>query len=243
MDRLANYEYRPATPAAFALVGMALLSCLIGLALSFALIPPTAWRQDTAVAVSVTEMVSNINRHGPLAALSADDLLRETLPRLIGITLAALMSGIIAFRVRRRATPIVDGREHYEGLKLLKGPAAIASANELLGKGPKGGDRTIQWLPGVFIPRVMEVQNLLILGAIASGKTRIILYLLEEMIGRLLRNPSADYGLFVHDTTGEILDGFPMEDDQFAFINPDRPGTFAWAMGRDLRDDGDCESA
>ena len=173
-----------------------------------------------AVAVGITDLVSNINTRGLFAALSADDLFRETLPRLIGITLAALMSGIIAFRMRRGATPIVDGREHYEGLKLLKGVAAIAGANEVLGKEPKGSDRTIQWLPGVFIPRVMEVQNLLILGAIASGKTRIILYLLEEMIGRLLRNPSADYGLFVHDTTGEILDGFPMEDDQFAVIPP-----------------------
>ncbi|WP_339528024.1 hypothetical protein, partial [Pseudomonas sp. EL_65y_Pfl2_R96] len=163
--RLANYDYRPATPAAFALVGMALLSCLIGLALSFALIPPTAWRQDMAVELGVTDLVSNINAHGLLAALSADDLLRETLPRLVGVALAALMSGIIAFRMRRRATPIVDGREHYEGLKLLKGVAAIASANELVGKQHKGTDRTIQWLPGVFIPRVMEVQNLLILGA------------------------------------------------------------------------------
>jgi len=244
MKRLANYEYRPAAPAAFALIGMALLSCLLGLALSFVLIPPTAWRHDKAVEVGVTDLVSNINAHGlVVVALSADDLLRETLPRLIGVALAALMSGVIAFRMRHRATPIVDGREHYEGLKLLKGVAAITSANALLGKEHKGTDRTIQWLPGVFIPRVMEVQNLLILGAIASGKTRIILYLLEEMIGRLLRNPTADYGLFVHDTTGEILDGFPMEDEQFAVINPDRPGTFAWAMGRDLRDDSDCESA
>src|SRR5207237_4781926 len=48
------------------------------------------WSSDVCSS-DLTEMVSNINRHGPLAALSADDLLRETLPRLIGITLAALM--------------------------------------------------------------------------------------------------------------------------------------------------------
>jgi hypothetical protein len=243
MDRLAKYEYRPLPPAAFTALVMATLSCVLGVLLSFVLLPPTAWRWDTEVTMTAAELWSNIGANGLIEALSADDLLRETMPRLIGIALAMLTSGWLTFRMRRRATPVVDNREHYEGLQLVKGPAAIASANTVLASDTNRFDRTIQWLPGVCMPRIREVRNLLILGAIGSGKTRIILFLLDQLVGRLLRNPKSDYGLFVHDTTGEILDGFPMADDAFAVLNPDRPGFCAWAMGRDFIDDGDCVSA
>ncbi|MCR6734064.1 MAG: type IV secretion system DNA-binding domain-containing protein [Afipia sp.] len=243
MDRLAKYEYRPAAPAAFSALGMGLMACFLGIVISFMLITPTAWRADAAVAVTATELLSAIENRGLAEAISADDLFRETAPRLISIALAAILSGILAFRIKRRIQPIVDGRQHHEGLQLLRGAAAIASANRALAAQARPLDRTIQWLPSVPIPRAREVQNLLILGAIGSGKTRLILYLLEQLVRRLLQNPAEDYGLFVHDTTGEILEGFPMEDGQFAVINPDRPGCFAWAMGRDFRDDSDCESA
>jgi hypothetical protein len=243
MDRLAQYEYRPATPAAFAALCMGVLSCMLGSMLLFLFFPPRAWRGDMAIAISAAEIVSNIQIRGLMAALSSEDLLREAAPRLIGIALAALTSSILAFGMHRRMTPIVDGRSHHEGLQLQRGAAAIASANRALAAQAKPDERTIQWIPGVSTPRAREVQNLLILGAIGSGKTRLILYLLQQLIGRLVQNPEQDYGLFVHDTTGEILDGFPMEDAQFAVINPDRAGCFAWAMGRDFQDDGDCESA
>jgi hypothetical protein len=243
MDRLAEYECRPATPAAFAFLGMAGFSCMLGLMLSFVLAPPTAWRGDMAVAIGAAELVSNINNVGLVAALSADDLLREIVPRLAGVVLAALVSGIVAFRMRRRITSIVDARQHYDGLQLLRGTAAIASAVRFLATAMRPNDRTIQWLPGALIPRAREIQNLLILGAIGSGKTRLILFLLDQLIERILNYRNGDYGLFVHDTTGEIFEGFPMTDDEFAVINPDRPGCFAWAMGRDFKDDSDCESA
>ncbi|MBV9978448.1 MAG: type IV secretion system DNA-binding domain-containing protein [Bradyrhizobium sp.] len=244
MDRLAQYEYRPVTPAVFTFLSMAMLSCVPGALLCFVLLPPMAWRDDGAVAISVAELALNINRVGFTAAISVDDLLREITPRLIGVGMAALVSGIIGFRMRRRVTPIVDARQHYDGLQLLRGAAAIASAVRFLATTIRRTDRTIQWFPDVFIPRAREVQNLLVLGAIGSGKTRrLILFLLDQLIGRILQCRNEDYGLFVHDTTGEILEGFPMADDEFAVINPDRPGCFAWAMGRDFKDDSDCESA
>jgi hypothetical protein len=243
MDRLAKYEYRPAPPAVLAAFGMATFSCLLGLLWSLVLFPPTAWRWDSAVAVTAAELWTNVLADGLVEALSAEDLSRELLPRLIGIAVAMLASGWLAFRMRRHATPVVDGREHYEGLQLIRGKAAVASAKGALATERNPLDRTIQWIPRVAIPRIREVRNLLILGAIGSGKTRIILYLLDQLIGRLLRNPGSDYGLFVHDTTGEILDGFPMADGTFAVLNPDRPGLWAWAMGRDFADDLDCVSA
>lgn len=243
MDRLADYEYRPVAPAAFAFLVMTMLSCVFGLLLSFVLIPPTAWRGDMAVAIGAAELGSSIRHLGLLAALSADDLLREAMPRLAGVALAALLSGSVAFRWRRRVTPIVDARQHHEGLRLLRGGAAVASAVRFLAKTIRPSDRTIQWLPGVAIPRAREIQNLLILGAIGSGKTRLILHLLDALVARILKYRDADYGLFVHDTTGEILEGFPTAEDAFAVINPDRAGCFAWAMGCDFKDDSDCESA
>lgn len=82
MDRLAKYEYRPATPAAFASLGMGLLACLLGFIVSFVVVPPTAWRTDAAVAVTATELVSAIETQGLVAAISAEDLFRETVPRL-----------------------------------------------------------------------------------------------------------------------------------------------------------------
>ena len=154
-----------------------------------------------------------------------------------------LVTTWLAFRIWRRATPVVDEREHYEGLRLVRGKAAIASANEALEAERNLLDRTIQWIPNVVVPRIREVRNLLILGAIGSGKTRIILYLLDQLLARLSENPQSDNALFVHDTTGEILDGFPMADGTFAVLNPDRIGSWAWCMGRDFIHDSDCESA
>jgi hypothetical protein len=104
-------------------------------------------------------------------------------------------------------------------------------------------DRTIQLAPGLRMPRRREVRNVLLLGAIGSGKTRIILFFLNELIARLNKHPKGDHAVFVHDTTGEILEGFPMPPGQFAAINPDRAGAWAWRMGADLRDDRDCETA
>lgn len=243
MDRLAKYEYRPLPPAVFAALSMATLSCMFGLLVSLVLFPPTVWRFDSAVAVTAAELWTNILANGVIDALSAEDLSRELSPRLIAISIGMLASSWLAFRTYYRAGPVVDGREHYDGLQLIRGKAAIASANAALAAERNPLDRTIQWIRGVSIPRIREVRNLLILGAIGSGKTRIILFLLDQLIGRLLRNPASDYGLFVHDTTGEILDGFPMAVGTFAVLNPDRRGLWAWAMGRDFADDLDCVSA
>lgn len=243
MDRLAKYEVRPATPAVFNAVAMGLFACAVAMYLSFFVVPPTAWRLDNDVPVTGLKLWAMVKASGPVAALFGDDLMREVGPRLVACGMAIVVSGVLAFRRRRRVTPIVDTREHHDGLQLLRGKAAIATGNEMAAAEGQDGERTIQLAPGLTIARLREVRNCLIRGAIGSGKTRIILFLLQQLIARLVAQPRGDHALFVHDTTGEILDGFPMADGQFAVLNPDRAGTYAWNMGADLTDDRDCETA
>ncbi|WP_279482795.1 type IV secretory system conjugative DNA transfer family protein, partial [Aureimonas sp. SK2] len=78
-----------------------------------------------------------------------------------------------------------------------------------------------------------ELRNLLLVGAPNSGKTRIILFWLNEIIGRLRENPRER--LLVHDTTGEILRGMPVADDAIAAFHPTKKGGYAWVPGRDVR--------
>lgn len=240
---LAKYETQPAAPAFFSSVLMALLAFAVAITTSYVMLPPTAWRLDNDATVSGIELWNALRASNLGEVLLRDDLLRELSPRLAGCALAILVSAACGFRLRKSATPIVDTREHYAGHQLLRGNAALAAGNQAVAEEQEDEDRTIQLAPGFCIPRGREVRNILLLGAIGSGKTRIILFLLNELIARLKKYPEGDHAMFVHDTTGEILQGFPMPEAEFAAINPDRVGTWAWRMGADLRDDRDCETA
>jgi hypothetical protein len=240
---LAKYETQPAAPAFFCSVLMALLAAAIVITVSFVMLPPTAWRLDNDVTVSLRELWNALRASNLGEVLFCHDLLRELSPRLVACALAILVSAVCGSRLRKSVTPIVDTREHYAGLQLLRGKAALAAGNQAVAEEQEDEDRTIQLAPGLSIPRRREVRNILLLGAIGSGKTRLILFLLNELIARIKKCPEGDHAMFVHDTTGEILEGFPMPEGQFAAINPDRAGTWAWHMGADLRDDRDCETA
>lgn len=240
---LAKYEAQPSAPAFFNGLMTAMLACMLSIFASFFMLPPTAWRLDNDIAVTGMELWSTLRAGGFGEATFRDDLPRELGPRLLCCALAIVVSAICGFRIRKSVTPIVDTREHYAGLQLLCGKAAFAAGNRMAAGEGEDDDRTIQLAPGLSIPRRREARNILLLGAIGSGKTRIILFLLNQLIARLKRYPKGDHAMFVHDTTGEILEGFPMPAEQFAAINPDRAGTWAWRMGADLRDDRDCETA
>ncbi|MDO8981323.1 MAG: type IV secretion system DNA-binding domain-containing protein [Afipia sp.] len=240
---LAKYEAQPAAAALFNGLMMALLACSLSITASFFILPPTAWQLDNDVAVTCMDLWTALRAGAFGEAILRDDLSRELSPRLVGCALAILVSAILGFRIRKSVTPIVDTREHYAGLQLMRGKAAFAAGNQMAAAEAENHDRTIQLAPGLSVPRRREVRNILLLGAIGSGKTRIILFLINELIARLKKYPKGDHAMFVHDTTGEILDGFPMSARQFAAINPDRAQTWAWRMGADLRDDRDCETA
>jgi len=240
---LAKYEARPSTPAFINGLMMALLASAVSIFISFIVLPPTAWQLDNDVAMAIGDLWHAWLANGVSEAFTHDDLQRDLFPRLFCSVFAILMSAVCGFRIRKSITPIVDTREHYAGLQLLRGKAALAAGRQLFNDEGRDDDRTIQLAPGLCIARRREVRNVLLFGAIGSGKTRIILYLLNQLIERLKRHPNSDNAMFVHDTTGEILEGFPMARDEFAAINPDRAGSWAWSMGQDLRDDRDCETA
>lgn len=243
MERIEGYESRPVTPAiGNALLTMA-LSCVIGLTITTFLSPPTAWRMNLAVPVDGFQLWTALLSQGLVTALFSDDLWRELGPRLYGCGIGMLASGLAGYLIKRRATPIVDNRKHYAGDQLLRRSAAIRTAKAVATQERQRGERSMAFAPKIKLARAREVRNVLVRGAIGSGKTRIILYWIGTILERLLQDPKGDHALFVHDTTGEILDGFPLPDDDFAALHPHRRGGYAWRMGADLREDSDCETA
>jgi hypothetical protein len=48
--------------------------------------------------------------------------------------------------------------------------------------------------------------------------------------------------LLIHDTTGELLDGLPVDENEFAALHGARPGGWAWALGRDVLTASDAEA-
>lgn len=243
MERIEKYEGRPTAPALMNALIMMALSGVIGLTIAAFVLPPTTWRMDSAVPVNGFELWALLATKGPSAALFADDIWRELMPRLAACSLAMLISGWIAYRLKLAVTPIVDTREHYAGDRLVRGKAAIAAANTVAARESRRGEWSFEFAPNVKLSREREVRNVLILGAIGSGKTRIILWIIQSLLGRLLSDRNGDHALFVHDTTGEILDGFPLPANSFAALHPHRPGGYAWRMGADLVEDSDCEAA
>lgn len=242
MERIESYESRPKMPALMHALIMTIMAGTIGLMLTTFALPPTAWHADMAIPVSGYELWMTFMTKGVSTALFGDDIWRELMPRLAACGMAMAISAWIAFRLRLAVTPIVDNREHYAGDQLLRGKAAVAAANAMAARERRRREQSIALAPGVRFSREREVKNTLIRGAIGSGKTRIILWLIGALLSRLLRDPDGDHALFVHDTTGEIFDGFPLSDG-FAALHPHRPGGYAWHMGADLVEDSDCEAA
>lgn len=243
MERIEKYETRPTAPALMNALLMMVLSCAIGVTITAFVLPPTAWRMDSAAPVNGFELWVTLATKGTSAALFNDDIWRELMPRLVTCGLAMLISGWIAYRLRLAVTPIVDTRDHYAGDRLVRGKAARAAAHRVAAREARRGEWSIDIAPNLKLSREREVRNVLILGAIGSGKTRIILWIIQSLLGRLLRDSNGDHALFVHDTTGEILDGFPLPAENFAALHPHRPGGYAWHMGADLIEDSDCEAA
>lgn len=243
MERIEKYESRPTAPALMNAMIMMVLSCVIGLTIAAFVLPPTAWRMDSAMPVNGFELWAMLASKGLSAALFSDDIWRELMPRFAACGLGMLASGWIAYRLRLAVTPIVDNREHYAGDRLVRGKAAMAAANGVAAREARRSEWPIDIAPNIKLSREREVRNVLILGAIGSGKTRIILWIIQSLLGRLLHDHNGDHALFVHDTTGEILDRFPLPAESFAALHPHRPGGYAWHMGADLIEDSDCEAA
>jgi hypothetical protein len=171
-------------------------------------------------------------------------VLRDPLKlRLSAMIASAIVGAVIGFVFVHSATPLVDRREHLDGQELQIGKLAVATAAKAMKEVVARGERPILLAEDVPFPRAWRVLNLLIIGAIGSGKTRIILWLIEQLIGRITSKGAADEALLIYDTTGEILAGLPLEERLFAALHPHRPGGYGWAMGRDLISIEDMEEA
>ena len=243
MEQVEKYECRPITPAIIDAVLMMAVAGVVGLGVILFLSPPTAWQSDMAVPVAGLDLWVKISSVGMQQAFTQDDLWREIAPRLAACAIAMAVSARLAYQARLRVTPIVDRREHCAGNQLLRGTLATKAANSVTAREAQRGEPSITFAPGARLAREREVRNVLVCGAIGSGKTRIIMFFIERLLERLVYDPKGDHGIFIHDTTGELYEGLPLPSGSFAALHPHRPGGYAWHIGADLVEDSDCETA
>jgi hypothetical protein len=225
----------------------ALAMMVASVAVSIALIaiaPAKGWSGEAVHLVSGFSLLSefwHVYDHAlPLWAIP-DDLGAECIPRLLAVLIAGCFGGIIGFVYTYAATPLVDMRKHHDGPQMLVGRQAQSFAAAAMTEQQRPGERPIEIAPGVPYPHLWRVVNLLVLGSIGSGKTRITLWLIQMILEKIQREPAGDHAILVHDTTGEILTGLPVSDDAFAALHPHQEGGWGWAMGRDLSTIEDIE--
>ena len=136
----------------------------------------------------------------------------------------------------------VDIRTHVAGLQLLRGPEAIESAKAAGAKEIKRVGKGLGLSPTVELSKLQELRNLLILGATGSGKTRLMLFYIEQILRRVTSGESEQTRVLIHDTTGEIFNGLPLQAKEFAILHGHKAGGWAWAMGRDIVSEDDAEA-
>jgi Type IV secretion-system coupling protein DNA-binding domain len=142
----------------------------------------------------------------------------------------ALTVGIMAYGQTR----YVDTRVHYAGLQLFRAPGGTFGANKFLRPEIKKYGAGMLLAPGLRLSLMRELRNILLIATPNSGKTRIILFLVEQILGKMKVSNGTTH-LLLHDTTGELRRGIPLSDDAFAALYPHRAGGWAWALGRDIR--------
>lgn len=233
----AAYEYKQIAPSAVIAILMGALA-LAGASAVIACLPLDGWSlpSDRPVHIpgylllraawreSYPDLLTEIFDNGLGAAVAW---------RLLAAAFAVTFGLVTGFAITYAATPLTDRRKALDGEQLLIGKRATSAARVAMLHLRRPRERPVQLADDVPYPRLWRVLNLLIAGAIGSGKTRLILYLLDQLLGQI-RSGRGDHALLVHDTTGEILDGLPMTNEDFAALHPHRPGGYGWAMHRDL---------
>jgi hypothetical protein len=239
-----------------ALVGLTLgapIAALIAILALFQVAPPIGWGIDEPVRADLIWFASTLKQHlsepiagAPLSMINdVIDFVFQYLPNWADVTnqvtwrlhvvygAAALGFAAVASIVLVD-TPLVDNRIHHSGLRLFRGLAALKSARKFLAGEIKKYGAGIRLAPNLALSKMRELRNILILGAPNSGKTRIIVFLLEQILGKIALK-SQTTRLLLHDTTGEFYRGLPLPEEKFAALHPHRPGGWAWVIGRDLR--------
>jgi len=244
MTAQSDYESRPGTPAVFA---TALFFCLFACAAAIMMLgiqPWSGWRHDEPVSLTGLDILrlAYWERATLLPIIGAYDLHHTLMVRLAVIIAGAAVAGSAAGLIAWRATPLVDGRRHIEGLRRVSGTAAIRVANAAMADEVMEAGHDHLLAPGVRFSRIRSLVNTLILGAPGSGKTRIVLFLIEQILTGFRSPRDASIGILAHDTTGELRRGFPLADEHVACIAVNDKDSWAWALGEDVvtLDDADA---
>lgn len=263
--KLASYEKRDLTATKHVRFAVSIAMLSLAVLITFWMIPPHGWYADDpwigsapwlwqAFTGSYFDVLAEWHETIPaythvLAALTTawrlpivTGMVLEFYIRVGGCFLASMAAWFTASCVMIREAPILDTRKHYEGLELERGAAAIAGVSAFMAGEDRARGLGIALAAGVILSRLREIRGLLLLGAPGSGKTRIILHLLQEIFAAMYRWPQRDIKILIHDTTGEILSGLPLADGAFAALHGHRPGGYAWAVGRDVLTKSDAEA-
>ncbi|BEV46095.1 type IV secretory system conjugative DNA transfer family protein [Afipia carboxidovorans] len=238
-----EYEIRSKAPAVFCTLLFGMLFACIASGILLGALPWAGWRQDMPVTLTGLEILrfAAWRWDSILWAIDVHNLQYPLLARGAAIAVGSLGAGVSAGWIAWNATPFVDTRRHYEGIRRLKGKAAVAAANHAMEKEIADSGRAYEFAPGVWFSQLRSLVNVLIIGAPGSGKTRIVLFLIEQILDGFgsLRNKSQ--GLLAHDTTGEIRRGFPRDHSHIASVGLEGKDVWAWAIGEDVltADDAD----
>lgn len=244
MTAQSEYESRPTTPAIFATaLFFSLFACAAAIVM-LGIVPWSGWRHDMPVSLSSLDILrlAHWERVTLLPIIGAYDLHHTLMARLAVIIAGAIVAGIAAGLIAWRATPTVDARRHVEGLRRIGGKAAIRTANAAMADEVTEAGRDHLLAPGVRFSRIRSLVNTLILGAPGSGKTRIVLFLIEQILAGFRSPRDATIGILAHDTTGELRRGFPLGDEHVACVGVNDKDSWAWALGEDVvtLDDADA---
>lgn len=240
---LESYEYISIWPAIWHALTLALVTGGLMLGL-FMVIPMSGWAHDQPIAVTGPMVIAAIHASISVDAAHAtlDYAIGDQIDfRIAGVAVGMALAAGIGYAIKYPTIYPSDRRKHYSGRMLFTGSAAKAgAAGDIMSK-VQSKSPMPQLVPGVPWPRAWQVLNLLVTGAIGSGKTRILLSLLEGLLTQA-KAGTRDFGLLVYDTTGEILAGLPADDTEIAVISATRRSQYGWAMSRDIRTVSDCES-
>jgi hypothetical protein len=154
----------------------------------------------------------------------------------------ATPSTILCYLIALSREEIIDTRSHIEGMRLLRGKPGLDHLRHVMAKESGRAKPRLIIAPDFMISKLRELRGILVAGAIGSGKTRICLFIIDAVLDMIRQAPERRFRLLIHDTTGEILQGLPLQDNEFAALHGARAGGWAWAQGRDVLTMTDAEA-
>lgn len=118
---------------------------------------------------------------------------------------------------------------HVSGKRLFDRP--LDAMDELSGEIRKSGEG-IRIHPLVSISRDRETRHFMVMGAIGSGKTQVVLNILQSIRDRMKTGP--EDRLIVYDNKSDMTASLPFPDDQIILLAPWDARTWAWDVGKDI---------